>query len=286
MDILCDNCGSLFDRPTYEISKQLNFCSRKCWRDHGATQKNKVLCDNCGNLFSKSKTHCERAVRNYCSKECWLKHDYAHNKHFFTTIDDEMKAYWLGFVCADGWLDERDRALGIGLQSRDRGHLEKFAGIFNVEVKNYCNKSNEHCRCMVYSKTVFDDLVMKGVEPRKSLKDDVRVFEYVPLHLYNHFVRGWFDGDGSVYYAYIKPKLYPRMSIVGTELCLIKLRDILVASTKCNKVKVCKNKSIYSVCWGGPQVMAMRDWLYENATIFLQRKKKVFEGLEAILCRE
>jgi hypothetical protein len=240
-----------------------------------------IICDNCSGKFKKSKSHALRQKKNFCCRVCWLNYDESYNKNFFSKIDSEEKAYWLGFICADGWLDKRDKCLGILLQRKDRNHLIKFSNIFNIEVKDYKSNQYENSRCMVYSKTVYNDLIKMGILPRKSNTDDVKVFSFIPMNLLNHFIRGWFDGDGSIYHE--KKKFHPRINIVGTELCLTKIRDILVTNIGCNNIKICKHKSIFSICWGDVnQIISIRDWLYKDSNIFLERKKNIFDILKSV----
>jgi len=53
-----------------------------------------------------------------------MKHIFNHN--FFETIDTEEKAYWLGFIAADGGLASNIYRLTIGLNQKDQNHLEKL----------------------------------------------------------------------------------------------------------------------------------------------------------------
>ena len=46
------------------------------------------------------------------------------NENIFQQIDSNNKAYWLGFLAADGSV--KGNELSIGLSSKDRGHLAKF----------------------------------------------------------------------------------------------------------------------------------------------------------------
>lgn len=45
---------------------------------------------------------------------------------FFKEIDTEEKAYWLGFIAADGFITTRDNTVGITLGRKDKNHLFKF----------------------------------------------------------------------------------------------------------------------------------------------------------------
>ena len=51
---------------------------------------------------------------------------YSFNEHIFDTIDTEEKAYWLGFLEADGYNHESHRCVAIRLSYDDYHHLEKF----------------------------------------------------------------------------------------------------------------------------------------------------------------
>ena len=44
----------------------------------------------------------------------------------FDTIDSEEKAYWLGFIYADGWISDANNCFTLTLQQRDVEHLLKF----------------------------------------------------------------------------------------------------------------------------------------------------------------
>jgi hypothetical protein len=171
-------------------------------------------------------------------------------------------------ICADGWLCERDSAISLELQQDDSYHVKRFAdwsmGTFSARGRG-----------TIYSKTAFSDLVSKGVGPRKSHLLDARVFEYIPDELMNHFVRGWFDGDGSVY----KVKKSGRFGFgfVGTKAALERIQMILVKIGLSN-TSIGKHKSIFDVKWvSDDAILKMNSWLYQNATIWLERKRDVFE---------
>jgi hypothetical protein len=61
---------------------------------------------------------------------------YTLDEHYFEAIDTEEKAYWLGFIATDGWITKT--GLGIGLNVKDRSHLELFSR---------CVKSDKPCAC-------------------------------------------------------------------------------------------------------------------------------------------
>ena len=49
-----------------------------------------------------------------------------YHRHIFDQIDTQEKAYWLGFILADGYLNTNKHMLRIKLGDKDKHHLEKF----------------------------------------------------------------------------------------------------------------------------------------------------------------
>ena len=90
------------------------------------------------------------------------KSKYYCNYEFFKNIDTEEKAYWLGFLYADGWITVNEDAnsghVGIQLQKSDYEHLKKFNnslnGNYNIEYgskASFSGKLHEYCKIRIYS---------------------------------------------------------------------------------------------------------------------------------------
>ena len=98
---------------------------------------------------------------------------YVCNEVYFEEINSEEKAYWLGFIYADGYIT--NDTLGISLSSLDEGHLRKFKT--SVEstypINRYKSKSIygecNYSRMIIKSKKIVEDLRKKGVLNNKSL---------------------------------------------------------------------------------------------------------------------
>lgn len=70
-------------------------------------------------------------------KELWKKR-YPRKSDIFEKIDSKEKAYWLGFIFADGGIIDKTNTLRINLSSVDKDHLIKFKtflGAVNTEIK-------------------------------------------------------------------------------------------------------------------------------------------------------
>jgi len=143
---------------------------------------------------------------------------------FFDTIDSESKAYWLGFVVADGTVswDVKGGNYGVtfGLQRSDRDHLVTFLRDLQSDSEVHIDPRNGTVRAQIYSKYLAAALVELGVTPRKSGRE--RVPE-VSIPLRHHFWRGVFDGDGSVTIQRKAAGLAPeyRFSLIGSQEILM-----------------------------------------------------------------
>jgi hypothetical protein len=200
------------------------------------------------------------------------------NHNFFNKIDNEHKAYWLGFIYADGYVSKKtktEKKVGISLNTKDIEHLETFKKHINstYPIKIYKSKSFggveiKYCRLLMSSDQLFDNLVAKGAFEKKTLILKFPDESIVPKELQNHFIRGYFDGDGS----FKKNNNFYAFNLCGTKEFLIKCQEILGKQTKLEK-RHKDNKNNYSFSIGGRlQVKKIGDYLYRSATVCLERK--------------
>lgn len=201
-------------------------------------------------------------------------------ENIFEAIDTEEKAYWLGFLYADGCLSANTR-ISITLKSDDAKHLEKFkeflgwTGEVKITTRDGYSRAIISFRC----KKMFQDLVSLGCYPNKSLTLRFPSSKQVPNNLILPFVRGYVDGDG---YLGILTRngskgllYYPRISIAGTESFLEEL--IKVLNWKPNAI--CKQGKICTIEWQGQIAKTYVKQLYENSSIHLDRKKRLAENM-------
>lgn len=216
-----------------------------------------------------------------------------YNRLYFKDIDTEEKAYWLGFIYADGWVscdDENRGCLGIELQRVDFEHLKKFNKSLNgnIEVK-YRMSSVSHidgreissfpmCYIKLYSYEIVNDLFRHGVRPRKTY--DMNFPNSVSDTLLRHFIRGYFDGNGCVTNTTHKNgKKYIKCDFSCHSFEFLKgLRDCLYQ----NNIKsyICNEKNNYRLYIGGLEnTNNFLCFIYNNSTISLTRKQKKTEQL-------
>ena len=142
---------------------------------------------------------------------------YKVDENYFEEINTEEKAYWLGFIAADGNISKSSNTLYISLHRRDKTHLVKFLRntMSNYKITDFYNSNlSEQSRISVTSHKMKSDLVGHGIIPNKSLT-------LVPPSFYNDtlekaFWRGCIDGDGSICKRIIKNRTEWTISLVGS----------------------------------------------------------------------
>lgn len=220
---------------------------------------------------------------------------------FFETIDTEAKAYFLGFMFADGSVHKgngRSWRFSINLQEGDRYILERFAQEIKYEGRlskiNYSKikrKDGLICQDAYALQGVSDklctDLIRHGCVPKKTYHLEWLKPDTVPDHLMHHFVRGFFDGDG--WNNVEAPHGYHRspnncIGFVGTRHFITGLKDYLRDRLDIGDRGVRQRDSVVNMTIAGNlKVKKVRDWMYEGATIYLTRKRDKFQFSEAPL---
>jgi DNA-binding transcriptional regulator WhiA len=203
------------------------------------------------------------------------------NHDFFNVIDSEIKAYWLGFMYADGYVISNPKIpnFGLSLSSKDRDHLELFKTHLEAtySIKTYNSKgghgykSVEYCRLLITSENNRKNLIEKGVLPQKTLSLTFPSSEVVPNHLMNHFIRGYFDGDGSwVLNSSTKQIVF---AICGTSEFLNTMLSTIGMPNKKLHRRHKNDKNNWQCQVGGKhQIKKIGDFLYRDATVYLPRK--------------
>ena len=215
------------------------------------------------------------------------------NENVFDSIDTEEKAYWLGFIYADGYIDstplnpdKKSRyQFELSLKGDDYGHLEKF-NIFMGHSRNNIKLQDtkcegvicKRCRWDIVNKHLWETLNSYGCTPRKSLTltfPNKLIFvesdKYSKEDLIKHFIRGYWDGDGCLSWKN-KEHTSPDISVLGTEDFLTEIKHnlplefdyVLNDTGKSGKTKCLR------IC--GKNAYNLAKFLYANATIYLDRK--------------
>jgi hypothetical protein len=195
-------------------------------------------------------------------------------KDIFSIINTEEKAYWLGFLYADGNISFNTNAIYIALKESDRNHLEKFKKFIGGNINIFYKKSVNACVITFKCKEMKKDLISLGCIPRKTWL--INSIPNIKEELKIHFIRGYFDGDGCITYGSSQKngKRKVVINIVSNEKMLKSICNYF-NETKIFSSK--KNTEILLLRWYGDRAAEILNLMYENATIYLNRKYERYQ---------
>jgi hypothetical protein len=223
-----------------------------------------------------------------------LQRTYALDESFFENIDSEAKAYWLGFITADGCIQSRQPQIDVNLARPDRGHVVKLAAALRSELpildysSSHDGRTQHVSRVTFHSRKLVADLLTLGVGPRKSFTSKPWSG---PSELMRHYWRGVFDGDGALFKSQARSSYKDKFYLATKwHVEFAGSYDIVAGFSHFvgPVVGVVREPSpmasIFRARYGGvhlPQkIVAL---LYDGATIALDRKKLLADELMATI---
>ena len=189
----------------------------------------------------------------------------------FEKIDTEEKAYWLGFLYADGSVGSKEDKIELGLAEKDLKHIEKFRDFMNITNKISYREKTKSYRMSFRSAKCKQDLIDKGCIPKKSLILDFPNKNQVPKHLIRHFIRGYFDGDGW----FTNTEKCFQVGIIGTENFISGFLEKVKGLINTNNTifEVHRENGAKRYVFGSyNDVSNFLNWIYKDSNIFLDRK--------------
>lgn len=220
----------------------------------------------------KSKTNSEAHSKYTC------------NDNYFAEINSEDKAYFLGLLYADGCVHNTQPRFLISLQEEDKYILELFKEKIEYNGYLYLRPSEIHKNqysLEITSSIIKNDLINLGCMPKKSLILTFPTTLQVPELYLNHFIRGVFDGDGSVGLIdrIINGAEYKEQYInfIGSNEFIIGLIEKLNFLDHINKSSTNNGNNIQIFIKNKKDFISMYNYLYKDATIYLNRKYNKFQ---------
>ena len=210
---------------------------------------------------------------------------YFHDEDFFEKIDSEEKAYWLGFMFADGYIVDNEKrygqdAFGLALAKDSIDSLEKFKK--SIKATNPITwdtskkGSQPQGRLLMRSQKTVNDLIDKGCVKQKSLI--LRPPKNIPDDLIRHFIRGFFDGDGSlIKYERTKNSIAYSINITSTYEMVKWIKQVFQMGQIFPEKR--REQTWYFTVGGNQQVIKLYHYLYDEATIWMDRKYNRFQEL-------
>lgn len=219
---------------------------------------------------------------------------YTLDESYFDKIDSQEKAYILGFLYADGYVgDENTNNIVVSVAEQDVDVLEKivenikFTGELRVRnsYKSSYKTSQRHFILNFSSKQMAYSLRELGFNYIK--RNRASQLPNIEDFLIRHFIRGFFDGDGSFSFSInrfshtlstgeIKEYIYikPSFNIVGSTNFMKELAKVLPGSYHFKQSGV--DNLVYIMNSSKKDIVDIYDYLYTDSTIYIKRKHDKF----------
>ena len=196
-----------------------------------------------------------------------------YNRNIFNQIDNEEKAYWLGFIVADGYINTSKHMLRIKLGGKDKSHLIKFIKFVGgsedmLKKEIHSETGNEVFYVSLYSKEVMKDLLKLGIEQAKSTKERVCSIDQ---KYYRDFIRGLWDGDG-----FIRENL-TGIGLVGSEEVLSFTQNYFNEKLGIKPLKIYSHCNAFKIEYRSTKkaIPLILNHLYNEKDVALDRKKEL-----------
>ena len=208
------------------------------------------------------------------------------NDGYFKNIDSAEKAYWLGFISADGTINNyRSGQYGfkITLKKSDDNFLKKFLlainASFNISYKNIKLKGKNYGTCEISfrSKKFVTDL-LQYITYNKTLKLHIPDIdsEYI-----RHYIRGFIDGDGCFYINHNNEKKKCFEMVAYDQSILKEIQEEFSKHNITSTIYTKKNNNKKIGVYSNQSLINLHHYLYDDASIFMQRKyEKSFKILK------
>ena len=177
---------------------------------------------------------------------------------YFDNPNTEKSAYWAGFIAADGYIYKPNNYVRLEINIKDKQHLELLGNDIGKNVTGY-NKHNS-CKLTISSKHIINTLEQYNITQNKSLT--LQFPTNINTDNIHHFIRGYFDGDGSFY------KIY---DIVGNQQFLQSLVNSLPFKCEYSLYKP-KDENSYVLRIRTKSLKQFFEFMYKDSTIYLDRK--------------
>ena len=220
---------------------------------------------------------------SYTKSRTRTEYDLKCNEDFFCNLNTENSAYWAGFILADGNINKY--CTRICLSIKDLSHLEKFKKVIESEhaisitTTKKQNKEFMFCNLSICRKKMSEDLIYHGIGKDKS------EICFLPPSLneryIRHFIRGLFDGDGSFYLTSSKDSnvMSAHFKISSPVIFILyQIQALLMKKCNLNRTKLDTfSENCASLVYNGnDEVRRIMNYLYDNSTIYLERKYNLF----------
>lgn len=205
-------------------------------------------------------------------------------------------SYVLGYITADGCISidrkRKNKPFLLNITSVNKNHLYKIKKAFNTDNKIGQKLNGSHTSIAYQFQTrnqiICKDLIKLGILPRKTY--NLKPIK-IPDRYFADFVRGFFDGDGSIYIYKVNNTPQIKIAFVNTSYNFIKdlnkqiCKKINIPKKTINKQN--KKTNLYYIYFYIDDCKKLSNFMYQdNPSLYLPRKYKLFKKWEKIKRRK
>lgn len=214
-----------------------------------------------------------------------------YDESFFETIDNGLKAYWLGFIFADGCVRDikSGYTLKIKLSQKDESHLVNFNkhignnnGVIRTETSKFKGANGKEYEStgkvlLINSKKIVKDLVKLGCHQNKT--SNIK-FPILRNELISSFILGYFDGDGCITQKKVKNGIYYTVTFTsGSEFFLNRIKDELI-NFGIKSISKYNYSTFYRLQISNKiDLLRLKNYFYSDNEYYLYRKKTKFDKI-------
>lgn len=217
-------------------------------------------------------------------------------KNFFEKIETEVQAYLLGFYAADGNINEKRKTFRIHLQQSDSELVYLYKNLISPDARLFTMKerlvkarngqmvtAHESIGVDINSSKICNDLVNLGFGYNKTYVD--LKLPKIDDKFIRHFIRGYFDGDGTISYYYCKPdpkwhkneRIRGYASICGkTKTMIEEINNFLKRNGIKSSTCFTKRDQMWVLTIPKSQLKKLYDLFYKDSYFYLSRKFNKF----------
>jgi intein/homing endonuclease len=187
-----------------------------------------------------------------------------------TNLSNE-EMYWSGFILADGYV--KPNYLTVELAQKDINHLNKLEE-FLGKCRRY-TRTKKNTVGLSCSKD-FSWLTNNGIESPKTYSSNVNIDYFSNFH----FIRGLYDGDGSLYETSRgikrKDKKQMKISIVTGSLEIVEgVREFAISNIRKDVPRVYEEKNYYRFIMSRQSDLKIfLSLVYQNAPQHIRLERK------------
>lgn len=238
----------------------------------------KLECVNCGKEF---EVLAKRKTAKFCTKGCATSYRQKLNDPDFMEVDKELRYYLLGLILTDGCISQQEgKQERMTLRTSDKQLAELLHPFICPDRKLYANKPYKEEHNVSYglvntNENAIATLKAYGIEADKTYT--VKYPSILKSHTH-HFVRGLFDGDGSIFLNTVKGKEYKHISFTTASIDFANglKEELEYFGFNPTVTKDSRKDTYYVKMYRQEEIKEFADWIYAGEHYCLERKKALF----------